>query len=242
MKYLYLSIFLLALNCSTPKKELEKTEETKTEVIEIKEEPKVKELIVVLKNAAASEDAKSLITNSGLQWSEVVYDKNSTQIAVIKVPEDKSDFWLERLNKSGEFKTVTNNTKETLTELIKKAETTFLSLRKTQCLGDCPIYDVTIDEDGNGVYKGIKFVTEIGEKKFKLTEEELASLKEKLGKNNFSEYQKSYDDPKIMDLPSTFITYQGEQVKIRLWKGIPKELIDVHEYIEGILLDKKFFQ
>ncbi len=242
MKYLYLSIFLLALNCSTPKKELEKTEETKTEVIEIKEEPKVKELIVVLKNIAASEDAKSLITNSGLQWSEVVYDKNSTQIAVIKVPEDKSDFWLERLNKSGEFKTVTNNTKETLTELIKKAETTFLSFRKTQCLGDCPIYDVNIDEDGNVVYKGLKFVTEIGEKKFKLTEEELTSLKEKLGKNNFSEYQQSYDDPKIMDLPSTFITYKGKQVQIRLWKGIPKELIDVHEYVEGILLDKKFFQ
>lgn len=246
MKYIYLSIFLFALTCSTPKKEAEKDVtmgETKTDVTQIKEEPKIKEkeLIVVLKNAATSNDVKSLITNSGLTWSDVVYDKNSTKMVVIKVPEDKSDFWIERLNTSGEFKTVTNNSKETLAELIKKAETTFLSFRKTECLGDCPTYDLTIDEEGNVVFKGVKYVNETGERKFKLTDEEFTTLKDNLAKSNFSTYKKSYDDPNIMDLPSTFISYKGQQVQIRLWKEIPKDLINVHEYIEGILLDKKFF-
>ena len=45
-----------------------------------------------------------------------------------------------------------------------------------------------------------------------------------------------------MDLPSTFITHKDKQVQIRLWKGIPKNLVDVHEYVQGILLDKKFFE
>ena len=80
-----------------------------------------------------------------------------------------------------------------------------------------------------------------GTNTFTLTDKQFALLKEKLNNNNFSDYKKMYDNPNVMDLPSTFITYKDKQVQIRLWREIPKNLTDVHEYVQGILLDKKFF-
>lgn len=246
MKYLYLSILLLALTCDGPKSDSQAKEVIKeTSVTEAeKQMPKIEDekLLVVLKNPNNLEDVKALIKNSGLTWDAMVFENKTNKIGIVKVPGDKKEFWLNSLKNSGEFKSVDINKKETLDALIKKAKTAFFTFRKTECFGDCPVYDVIIDAEGNVTYKGLKYVTEIGERKFTLTEEEFTTLKEKLGSNNFSEYKKVYDDPNLMDLPSTFITHKDEQVQIRLWKEIPKDLINVHEYVQGLLLDKKFFE
>jgi len=249
MKYIYLSIFLLALSCGGLKKE-NKTNTTtpvstvKETVIEAKKEtPKITydKLLVVLKNPNALSDVKALVKNSGLQWSATAFENETTKIGVVQVPSDKKDFWIDRLQKSGEFKTVTNNNKATLDALIKKATSTYFSIRKTECFGDCPVYEVSIDEKGNVVYNGLKYVNEVGERKFALTEKELKKFKEALAKSDFSTYEKVYDNPELMDLPSTYITFDGKQTQIRLWKDIPKDLINVHEFVDGLLYNKKFF-
>lgn len=237
MKYLYLSIFLLTLSCGGVKKDPKAKEDLKeTATME------VKEIILELKNPNTINDAKSLIKNSGLTWDKMVFENEANAIALIKVPTDKVGFWKDRLTKSNEFKSVSAYDKNTLETLVKNAKSSFLTFRKTECLGDCAVYNVSIDALGNGIYTGIKHVTVTGKKEFKLTNKELTTLNEKLAKNNFSEYKQLYDNPKIMDLPSTFISFKGKQVQIRLWKGIPENLVDVHEYVEGILLDKKFFE
>jgi len=172
----------------------------------------------------------------------MAFENSANAIGLIKVPADKVPFWTENLTKSNEFKTVTPYNKVTLDALVKKAKSVFFAFRKTECFGDCPVYNVTIDALGNVTYNGLKYVTVSGERKFTLTDKQFQLLKEKLANNNFSEYKKLYDNPNIKDLPSTFIAYKDQQVQIRLWKGIPKNLVDIHEYAQDILIDKKFFQ
>lgn len=251
MKYIYLSVLLVTLSCGGVKKDATKKNTIeKATIIETKKEiPKAKvitiedkAIILELKNPNSLNDAKALVKNSGLKWTKMAFENNANAIALINVPGDKVPFWTENLTKSNEFKSVSPYNKTTLDALIKKAKTSFFTFRKTECFGDCPVYNVTIDALGNVSYTGLKYVTASGNRSFKLTDKQFTLLKKKLANNNFSEYKKLYDNPNIMDLPSTFITHKDEQVQIRLWKGIPKNLVDVHEYVQGILLDKNFFE
>ncbi|MDY0779877.1 DUF6438 domain-containing protein [Tenacibaculum sp. IB213877] len=241
MKFIYLSLFLLVLSCGTPKNTSDK-EETKTEE---KEAPKAvkDELIVVLNNPKNVEAAKALITNSGLQWEKLIFDTENTKIALIKVPAEKRDFWLERLQQSEEFKSVELNGIMTAQKAIERAKSPLFSIKKTPCFGDCPVYEVTINSDGKLTYNGKEYVIEKGIREIQLSEEQFTTLKEKLTIKDFSSFKDVYDNPKITDLPSTYITYKGKQIKIRLWTDeVPTELIAVNEYVQDILLENKFFE
>lgn len=247
MKYLLLLFLVFTIACSIPKKDT-KNDEVKNEEKEIviKEEVKVpevieNELILVLKNPKNIKDAKALITNSGLTWNSIIFDQKDFKIALITVPKDKVDFWAQRLKESGSFKTVDKNQEVTVNTIKKEYENRLLSIRKTPCFGDCPVYELYIDKEGNVIYNGIQYVTEEGKREFKLSDEELKKLTEMINSGDFDSFKDEYDNPNITDLASTFITYNGKQIKIRLWNDIPDELINVHEYVEGILLDKKFF-
>lgn len=265
-QYLYLFAFLFLLNCDLFNKKGSKenpTTETVTESIEetttneetpkeIVEEETIKEkvvpikteneLIAVLNDANKITDVKELIKNSGLKWDKLLLDTEADKIAIVKVPIEKTDFWINRLGTSEEFKKVALNDAETVTKIMDNIKNTLVRLRKTPCFGDCPIYEMTIDKEGNVVFNGIKYVSEVGKKTFVLTEEELKTINEKLNSKDFSTYEKIYDNPKIMDLPSTYIAHNGKQVQIRVWKDAPATLIDLHEYLESILLAKKIIE
>lgn len=248
MKYLLLSLLTLALACGVPKKETRKepTKPKKKEIVVKKtiEKPKVlkSELIVVFRDPNKIEDDKSLIKNSGLTFNKMIYDKKTSKIGIITVPEGKQGFWLNKLQKTNAFKLVNINNKKILNDLIKKEENLLVSIRKTPCFGDCTVYDVTINKEGSVTYYGTKYVLKKGKHEFKLSDKEFEKLNAMLTVKSFDEFNDIYDNPAISDLPSTFIIHKGKQVKIRLWKNIPDELINIHEYIEGILLDKKFFE
>lgn len=246
MRYLLLSVFALTLSCAAPKKDKENTTTEKETVIEVEEKtPEVvinNELILVLNNPEKVEDAKALITNSGLDWNKLIFNQDDLKIALITVPKEKVDFWVKRLGESGTFKSVEKNEIVAINNIKEAYENKLISIRKTPCFGDCPVYSLDIDKDGKVVYNGIQYVLKKGKHEFKLTDKQLKKVNDILSEKDFSEFKKAYDDPRITDLPSTFITRNGKQIKIRLWKDIPDELINVHEYIEGILLDQKFFE
>lgn len=230
MKLAYLAFFLLIVSCNSSQKTSGNTTfETN-------------DLLVELKKSSTVNDAKALITNSGLTWDSLVLNNNDVRIALVKVPVNKKDFWLKKLRKSGAFASVNLNSSASLNN-NEEVNTPLFKIEKTPCFGDCPVFKVSINETGKVTYKGIENVLAIGVQEFQLSDKEFNTLKEKLEKNNFSSFQKKYDNPKIMDLPSTFISYNGEQIEVRLWSDeVPTELIDVKEYVEGILLDKKFFE
>lgn len=256
MKYSYLLLLFIAISCNSPKKKsTENSNSSQSDVENTVTKKKgtqekvdndlldpTQDLIVVLKNPEHITETKELVTNSGLKWDKTLLDKDALKIGLIKIPANKRDYWLDRLMQSGEFKHVKLYSEKTLKELIAKEKKNFLNLSKTDCMGDCPVYDFTIDKDGNATFKGIKYVLETGERKFKLTDEEFDTLKEKLNKKDFSTFEKKYDNPKVLDLPSTYITHKGKRIQIRVWKNAPDELIDIHEFLEQLLLRKKFFK
>ena len=182
-----------------------------------------------------------MVNNSGLTWNNLIFDQKDLKIALITVPKDKVDFWIQRLEESGSFKSVEKNKTVSLNNIKEEYENRLLSMRKTPCFGDCPVYELSIDKDGNVTYNGIQYVNEKGKHEFKLSDEQFNKLTKMLNEGDFDSFKDIYDNERITDLPSTFITYKGKQIKIRLWNDIPDALINVHEYIEGILLDKKFF-
>lgn len=249
MKYLSLGILLFVTMCSTPKKsnetKLDESEKSETVVKEeTVEKPKApeNELIVVLKNAKSINDVKSLVKNSGLTWSKLAYDTNASKIGIVKVPVGKREFWVNKLQETGEFRLVDINSEEKLAAIISEEKNTLLSIRKTPCFGECPVYSVKVDKEGNVTYNGVDYVLVKGIQEFKLTEEQLKELNEKLIKKGFDSFKEVYDNPKVLDLGNTFIIHDGRQVKIRLWKDIPDELVDIHEYIVDILFEKKLIE
>ncbi len=249
MKLWYLSLFLSVLSCNFPKRDSSgkenKKETNSTEKVVINPVVPVykNQLAVVLKNPENIESVEAYITNSGLKWTKMAFDDGESKIAIIEVPDGKSDFWLNRLTASNQFKEVKVNDKNVIDELIKKEKNTLISLRKTSCFGDCPTYELLIDKKGNATYNGKEYVLKKGVERFKLTNIELETMTKKLQKKEFSSYKDVYDNPGIMDLSSTYILHGGKQVQIRLWNDdVPVELMDLHEYIEGILLEKKFFE
>lgn len=255
MKYFLTLSLLLAFTCSTPKKESVTTKPAKETPTETpvtteeatKEEVPIpvknynKELIVVLKDAT-NKEALELLKNSSLQWEDANYDSKVTKIGIVTLPDEDRDTWIERLQQTGEFKFIGKNGKEALEKVITKENNILISLRKTACFGDCPVYEVSIDKDGNVTYNGLQYVLKEGIHEFKLTEEELKTLNDKLAKKDFASFNNSYDDPEVMDLASTYMIHGNKQIHIRLWKDIPEELIEIHEYIGDLLYNRKYFE
>lgn len=247
MKYLFLCIILLATNCNKSntkiEKEVPKEIEVKTkEIKEVETKKLLEELLVTLKDGNDLEDARSLVVNSGLVWDKMTFDTDILKVATIKVPLEKKDFWVKRLQESNVFSNVKISTKEAIESIKYKSENTYVSLRKTYCSGVCPVYDVTFFKDRKVIFNGIENVLLKGKQEFEITENQQEKLLEMFSKTNFKAYSNSYVDKTKVDFPSTFITHQNRQVEIKLWKNVPDELAYAYEYLEGILLDKKLIE
>lgn len=251
MKFLYLSVFLITLlSCNANKENKKSTDSTPVSTVKTNNSSRVDEgildpkedLMVVLQNTSQVTETKELINNSGLVWDKMLLDENSLKVGLIRVPASKKDFWLDKLIESGQFKNVKLYSEKSLKELIEKEKNDFLSMRKTPCFGDCPTYNISISKEGKVTFNGKKHTLVTGKHEFQLSEEQLNTLKEKIAKKKFSSFKSKYDNPKVSDLPSTYISYGGRQVQIRLWKDAPNELIEVHEFLEKILADKKYIK
>lgn len=227
MKYVTLLFLSIILSC----KSTQKMEENKST------HPVKDELIVVLKNPKKLEEAKALITNSGLKWDKLLFDQKDLKIALIKVPEDKLQFWLKRLKQSGEFSSVELNEQGNFIDIKTKVENTLVKIRKTACFGKCPVYEFTIFKDGSALFDGLQHVSKTGKQTFNLTKEEFLKLNSLLSKTSFSEYKDSYNNPRVTDLPSVYVTYQGKQIQIRIWKNVPEELKNLEEYTKKLVKD-----
>lgn len=230
MKYVTLTFLSLILSC----KSTQKIEDSKT--IQAAKD----ELIVVLKNPNKVDDAKDLIRNSGLKWDKLLFDQKDLKIALIKVPADKRSFWLKRLQQSDEFSSVELNEQGNFIDMKSKTEKILVKIRKTACFGRCPVYEFTIFKDGTAKFDGLQYVNKTGKHSFKLSKEEFNKLHSLLNKTTFSEYQDSYNNPRITDLPSVYVTSQGKQIQIRIWKNVPEELKSLEKFIEQIVKDHKF--
>jgi len=113
-------------------------------------------------------------------------------------------------------------------------ENAFARIQKTACFGRCPIYTMTVFDDGRVEYYGRKFVEKEGRHFAKATPKMLSDLLAKAKEINFFELDNIYDKQGITDLPSVIITIKNEEgfkTVVNRYNG-PQELIKLETFFE----------
>lgn len=244
-KILPLAILLITvISCDFLKKDTktnEPSEETTTKSEELKNEPVIKKEVVfaVIKDSAELDSIKQSINTTDVNWKKWGIDEDDLKIGVIEITESKQDEIINTLKTNRFFETIESEKNISLDALIKREKAPFITLKQTPCVGDCPVFNVSISKKGKLTFQGKQYVLKTGTTELQLTDKQFNKLKELLNKQAFSSFKSKYDNPKISDLSSTFINYNGKQVEIRLWKNIPDALINIYAFFEDILITKK---
>lgn len=112
----------------------------------------------------------------------------------------------------------------------------FLTLEKTSCKGQCPIFSLAIFEDGNVTYTGIKNVDRIGKYRKTISRSSVRDLKKTFVNSDFFSFDNEYTS-KITDLPTTYISFtdKGQTKRIRDYSGAPQKIKDLEKVIEKII-------
>ncbi|MCP3027048.1 DUF6438 domain-containing protein [Halobacillus sp. A5] len=90
-----------------------------------------------------------------------------------------------------------------------------LTLTRTGCFGDCPVYHVEVRSDGMVKWHGEFFVAQIGECEWKLDDDQMKRLLALMDGFDFFNYEYEANGFPATDLPSciTSITYEDGAVK-----------------------------
>ena len=96
-----------------------------------------------------------------------------------------------------------------------------ITLERTACFGTCPIYTISIFENGEVVYNGEKFVTVTGEQKGQIDPETVAAMVKAFENAGYFDWKEAYDTQMVTDLPSviTSVTRNGETHRIDHYMG-----------------------
>jgi len=113
--------------------------------------------------------------------------------------------------------------------------TKLVGLQMFPCRGFCPVYTITIYQNGLLEYNGEKFVEKTGSASFTLSKEELANLRQEVSKTNLWQYPDEVES-RIMDAPyATLSAWSGEKVKsVRGSIDRPKPLLELEKMIKNI--------
>ena len=119
------------------------------------------------------------------------------------------------------------------TENIQKENQTLILLERTACFGNCPVYSITIRNNGSGIYVGKNFVKNIGEFTFNISKSEIDRILKKAEKIDFWNLKNEYYE-NISDLPTTYIQIKNK--KIKDYVGAPKQLKELQKLIDNITI------
>ncbi|TVR78872.1 MAG: hypothetical protein EA412_07760 [Chitinophagaceae bacterium] len=138
--------------------------------------------------------------------------------------------------KGAEKATVDNNLEEV--EYLIKYE-------KTPCFGDCPVFSLLVDSNGDIFYHAKRNLDKTGEFTASLTFEELELLKELIKNSEFEEMAKRYPKDREIpaDLPASAITFFTEKEEKRILNygyGAPSGLLRLEEFLERIRVSKSW--
>lgn len=119
-----------------------------------------------------------------------------------------------------------------------------ITLRRTACLGTCPVYRVEIFEHGFVRYIGIEFVHYIGEQRAVIPREAVENLVASFLRANYFALQDSYDTCRnsdrtfstISDLPTAYTSLRFGQRKkaVRNYVCAPLRLTNLEDEIDKV--------
>lgn len=111
----------------------------------------------------------------------------------------------------------------------------FMSLQRTPCFGTCPVYVVTVWQDGGAVYQGGQNAARVGRFVGHLDQVQRTALLRRAQELGFFTLEDRYDG-EVTDLPSTIITVvAGERRKQVLGRvGFPPAFKHFRSYADSL--------
>ena len=114
-----------------------------------------------------------------------------------------------------------------------------ITLERTACFGSCPVYSVTIMEDGTVHYNGERFVDVTGEQTYELDPATVQTMVDAIAEAGYFEWDEAYDAMTVSDLPYiiTSVTRDGETHRINHYTGdgsAPLELSLLETWIDAM--------
>ena len=89
----------------------------------------------------------------------------------------------------------------------------FVELKSGACFGFCPVFRLTVRNNGLVAYEGIRFAEKIGLDSFQLTRAEMAGLREKVQQVNLWQYPERIET-QVADAPfATLTVFRDDQSK-----------------------------
>lgn len=123
-----------------------------------------------------------------------------------------------------------------------------ITLERTSCFGSCPVYKLTIFNDGKVLFDGKEFVKRPGMDTSQITKSQLEELIRQFEKIDYFKLDENYtDDPKncpqqSTDNPSaiTSLNWQGKRKIIRHYYGcsgskVAEQLTDLEDKIDEVV-------
>jgi hypothetical protein len=115
-----------------------------------------------------------------------------------------------------------------------------IRMEKTPCYGKCPVYTLSIGQDGRGVFEGKENTDYTGLYTFRLRRAQIDELHEAFERAGFFSMEDKYH-AYVTDLPTVYLTYRsgGKEKKIMDYYGAPQELKDLENQVETLVLSLK---
>ena len=148
-------------------------------------------------------------------------------------------------NSAKKTKTKTEEPKISIPETAPEIRQ-LVSFKKGGCFGRCPIYEITIYENGMALYNGERFTDRLGKHEKMLPAKTLTALKAAMGGIDFFSLPDKYES-RIPDLASSTLTYyKGAKTKTIFWrenadeglKALGKQIEAIAGIEEGWKLDE----
>jgi hypothetical protein len=119
-----------------------------------------------------------------------------------------------------------------------------VTLERTSCFGECPVYTVSIDRSGNVAYEGKQSVRVKGHQVERIQASRVAALLETAERIGFFDFLDQYHTVSVTDLPTTIVTIvrDGRSKWVVDYTGAPSGLKDLEEQIDEIAGTKRWIR
>lgn len=116
----------------------------------------------------------------------------------------------------------------------------YITLERTMCNGECPVYKVAINSTGKVIYEGYKNVYKSGRHEWKISKDRIRKIKELLQNFDYKSFKYKHKNPGTIDYPSciTAVKYIDGEFKTIFHNlghsGFDKNLMKFENQVEEI--------
>lgn len=110
-----------------------------------------------------------------------------------------------------------------------------IAMKKGGCFGSCPVYTISIDQNGLATFNGERFTEKFGVHTLQLDQREFGDIANAFAKADLGQYKDFYESP-IPDMPTITIDYDNNGVakSIRGKNERPEPVIALQNMLEDL--------